>query len=259
MIRSLIALIALSSAAADFAAPEFTIDLDAAPEKRWATAATSLLNQHGWENGYGKVIAYIDNLIGGHDRWVKLEPTLQKVGAKLAPEYQAEIKGLHDTVVKLGYGDHCTHGQLIFMQFYYEADNACTSIVAQRSNGTVFLARNQDYPPPFTLVMIHAVFTRGGKKMYEGTGYAGTIGLATGFVAGGWAASLNARGYALKGKPEGLAAALEAARKGAQIAPIFVRQAMDAITLRGGAGGSDQFAQARARSQPAHQGCHAPT
>ena len=44
------------------------------------------------------------------------------------------------------------------------------------------------------------------------------------------------------GKPEGLAAAIDAAKKGAQVAPIFVRQAMDAITLRAG-GGGDQFAQ----------------
>ena len=77
--RSLLALLAVSGASADFAAPEFSIDLDADPAKRWETAATTLVNAHGWENGYGKVLSYIDNLIGGHDRWVKLEPTLQKV------------------------------------------------------------------------------------------------------------------------------------------------------------------------------------
>jgi hypothetical protein len=40
------------------------------------------------------------------------------------------------------------------------APRSCTSMVAQRSNGTVYLARNQDYPPPFTLVMVHAIFTK---------------------------------------------------------------------------------------------------
>jgi len=39
--------------------------------------------------------------------------------------------------------------------------------------------RNQDYPPPFTLVMVHYIFMRKGKVLYQGTSYAGTIGLST--------------------------------------------------------------------------------
>ena len=42
-----------------------------------------------------------------------------------------------------------------------------------------FSGRNQDYPPPFTLVMIHAIFMRRGVKVYEGTTFAGTVGFVT--------------------------------------------------------------------------------
>ena len=179
-------------------------------------------------DGFKKVEADVDKLIDAYN-------------SSISPEYYREMAGI-GTSLKISYHD------VLMANMFYEItgvletplDNmwgngslarSCTSIVAQRANGTVYLARNQDYPPPFTAIMIHAVFTRGGKTVYEGTTYAGTIGLSTGFVAHSWAASINARDDALKGTAEGLHAALAAARNGAQIGPIFVRQAMDAIAL----------------------------
>jgi N-acylethanolamine-hydrolysing acid amidase len=120
---------------------------------------------------------------------------------------------------------------------------ACTSLVCQRSNGTVYLARNHDYPPPFSAVMFRAVFVRDGQTLYEGTTFAGTVGLSTGLYRGnrklrlssdntvtetqGWAVSINARDdNATVSERAGLAVA--AALKGGKIFPIITREAMDA-------------------------------
>lgn len=111
--------------------------------------------------------------------------------------------------------------------FNQSSPRSCTSIVAQCSNGTVLLARNQDYPPPFSLIQTHAVFTRGGKKIYEGTMFAGTIGLATALrhnaPMGSWAVSINARSNRLNGVQQ----VAKAARAGAASFLNMVRDAME--------------------------------
>jgi N-acylethanolamine-hydrolysing acid amidase len=104
---------------------------------------------------------------------------------------------------------------------------SCTSLVAQRSNGTVYIARNQDYPPPFTLLMVHAIFQRANKTVYQGTTYAGTIGLSTAAIFSpgeGFALSIDARDNPHQGTPEGQAAAIAAANRGAAIFPMITRQ-----------------------------------
>ena len=114
-----------------------------------------------------------------------------------------------------------------------DLSRSCTSLVARRANGTVYLGRNQDYPPPFTLVMTHVTWRKNGKSLFEGTTFAGTIGVATGMShPGRWAVSINARDNPEQGKPKGIERAIAAANNGAFIFPILMRHALQ--TLSGG-------------------------
>lgn len=93
------------------------------------------------------------------------------------------------------------------------------------------MARNQDYPPPFTVVMFHGVFVKGGRTIFEGTTYAGTIGVSTGMsrLDPGWSVSINARSNPAQGTPGGIKFAVEAARQGAFIFPVLMRWALQTL------------------------------
>lgn len=170
---------------------------------------------------------------------VAVNELVHAVNASMPSQYVEEMNGIATALASEG----IDFTDVMMANLFYEitgvtdtplssaAARSCTSMVAQRENGTVFLARNQDYPPPFTLVMVHAVFTRGGRIVYEGTTYAGTIGLSTAMtqLRPGWGVSINARGNPLKGTAEGLVDAIAAARLGGSIFPVLVRQAMDDI------------------------------
>jgi hypothetical protein len=221
----------------------FVIDLDAPPERRWA--ATVKAKQAG-------ILGLLDllrplfeasaplltaELIAAYNASGSLHsaPTYMR-------EYLGEMRGIAEVLAPHG----VSYRDVLMANLFYEISGigktplsatlarSCTSLVAQTANGTVLFGRNQDYPPPFTLVMIHAVFQRGGQTVYEGTTYAGTVGLSTGFSSGphGWAVSVNARdipsGWPAQGSEGAKRDGVKAARTGAAILPILARQGFDA-------------------------------
>lgn len=204
----------------------FEVNLDLPPEKRW----TKIIQEKE------KALRLLLGIL--KPEFIKHKVTFDLIAgcnASMPQEYIREMQGIADAVANITFED------VLMANLFYEitgvADTpfdlsrSCTSIVAQHANGTVFLARNQDYPPPFTLVMIHAIFTKGGKKVYEGTTYAGTIGLSTAAVPGGWAVSINARSNSLcsKDRDECQKKAVASAASGGAIFPIFTRQTIDTI------------------------------
>ena len=100
---------------------------------------------------------------------------------------------------------------------------SCTSIAAQNANGTVYLARNQDYPNMLSPLLYDAIYTRGGKEVYRGTSFVGTVGIATGFVKGVFGVSINARENFRPHEAQ----AHEQCKKGATFFPLQTRQAME--------------------------------
>lgn len=66
---------------------------------------------------------------------------------------------------------------------------------------------------------------------YEGTTYAGTIGLSSAMTHRGttdkWGVSINARGNPLHGTHKGLEEAVASAQAGGSVFPIFTRQACE--------------------------------
>ena len=179
---------------ADSPAPRYTVDLDAPARGRWKTTALDILNNHGWDNSWGQVFSYLNNIIPLKD-WKELDPILKPILYETYPkEITEEIKGLWEVVVENGYSANATEGQLAFMQLYYEIDNFCTSIVAQNPNGTIFHARNLDYSlPGLENITADITWVKGGKPVFYSTQYIGYMGVLTGMRPGGWSVSVNQR------------------------------------------------------------------
>ncbi len=71
---------------------------------------------------------------------------------------------------------------------------ACTSIIAQTANGTLYHARNLDYYFPVLQRLTAQVdFMENGKVLYTGTVFVGYVGLLTGKKPNGFSVSLNQR------------------------------------------------------------------
>lgn len=200
----------------------YDIDLDSPPEQRWVQAAKD--HAH-----YLQALAGIINHIFDKKKSGPLVAALKK---GLVPEYQQEMQGLAAAA-------NITYDSLLAACCYYELtkvhgagdlpdinDKACTSIVAQNDNGTMYLARNFDYPTLFSPLLVNARFTKGGKTAYEGTTVVGTIGLITGVLPGGFAVSIDARGH----HDPTTAQQVKVAENGGFLFVHIARRAMDVVS-----------------------------
>jgi len=98
---------------------------------------------------------------------------------------------------------------------------ACSGIIAQDRNGTVYHGRNQDYPPPFSPLQYDAVFQKQGKTVFEATNFAGIVSIGgTCMVPGKFSVEINARE-----RPGDLATYMADAAAGKPSAANLVRQA----------------------------------
>lgn len=222
----MISLLALATLPTQPQMKQYVINLDAAPENRW----DAVVADHRKE--LRLLIALVDGLLEG------LAPQAAKelVDAVVLPdEMQREMRG----IAKAG---GVSYRQILTANMFYEisevsgvlhsVSKSCTSIVAQHVNGSVMLARNQDYPPPFRALLFQAAFQRHNVTQYVGTTYAGTIGLSTGMSLATsphsrpWAFSINAR-HAHGAKADLLRVAVAAAKAGGQIFPVMPRLVLE--------------------------------
>jgi len=208
---------------------EYVVDLDRVPEERW----TGIVKDKKLE--IKALLAGLKGAFKKHEDQV--DELLVALNSSLPDEYGREINGIaaaievevKDILMANAFYELTAFVDNPLPVFYNQMMRACTSIVAQNDNGTVYLARNMDYPDPFTAVMIHAVFVKDGRRLYEGTTFASTVGLSTGFVPGGWAISQNARTNPDHGSATSRAGAVTAAKAGASMFPILPRLAMDSL------------------------------
>jgi hypothetical protein len=203
---------------------KYTINLDLEPEDRW----TEIVEDHKTE-----IVAILDilrPLFSG-------DAQKQLLNAVIVPdEFKRELQGMAKLV-------NATYEDALMGTMFYELSavsddlpeewkfvgtKACTGIVAQNSNGTVFHARNQDYPPPFAPLQYDGTFMKDGKVLFEGTSFAGIIGIGgTCMSPGGFSVSIDARST----HTPKLAEALELAKSGAHFsAPTITRE----VCARGG-------------------------
>jgi len=81
------------------------------------------------------------------------------------------------------------------INYLYELDAYCTSIIGRMSNKTLFLARNLDFyfPEETRKLLFIAHFYQGEHLVFEAPMFAGTIGIYTAQKPGAFALSVNER------------------------------------------------------------------
>lgn len=167
--------------------PTYQISLDASPETRW-NEVVGAYNQSMWAT-----VQLMESWIPAEIRGPVTE-MLADMGAALeqyipAP-FAQEMQGIAQA-------SGIAPGLVVLSNLVYELTSACTSIVAQADNGTIFHARNLDFGlgGPFTAdLTVDALavdFVEGGQLRYTGVTYAGYVGLLTGQRPGFFSVSVD--------------------------------------------------------------------
>lgn len=83
----------------------------------------------------------------------------------------------------------------MMMNYLYELDAWCTSIVARMSNGTVFMARTLDFyfPNATRKIMYVARYQRGDTLLFEAPTFAGMTAVFTGYKPKAFSLAINER------------------------------------------------------------------
>uniref|UniRef100_A0A671YNA4 N-acylethanolamine-hydrolyzing acid amidase n=1 Tax=Sparus aurata TaxID=8175 RepID=A0A671YNA4_SPAAU len=158
----------LAACRAQFAPPTVNISLDEDPEVRWAPL-TKVFDVEYLKKAAAEVI---DSTV---PKWVHqaLIPIVTAL-EKYVPQPYGEIRGMASNL-----GGSLS--DVIILNFAYEVTAFCTSIVAQDKNGHVYHGRNLDYPHDVLRNMtVNVVFLKNGEVAYQGTTFAGYVGLWTG-------------------------------------------------------------------------------
>jgi len=109
-------------------------------------------------------------------------------------QYAQEVKGCA-TAMGIPYG------WLAVFQLGYEVSDACTSIISQATDGTVWHARNLDFGAGmgFTSTLknstLQVSFQRGGKTVFTATTFGGYLGVLSGMKPGGFSGTVDTRFY----------------------------------------------------------------
>lgn len=176
-------------------AKTYTINLDLPPEERWNEVVADFKDELKIliKTVYQMVPSSVGKL---------LELATGEFIEKIFPRpYGAEMVGIAN---RLGVAP----AEVLIANIVYELTAygrgqanamACTSIVAQAKNGTIYHGRNLDYGggSPLTAMLRNVTiivdFQENGQTVYMGTTYVGYIGLITGKRPGKFTISLNQR------------------------------------------------------------------
>ncbi|EGD73962.1 hypothetical protein PTSG_05656 [Salpingoeca rosetta] len=162
--------------------PHYVVDLSKPPKERWAHIVKN------YKPEMQDLIRYMKKLLSPKvfdDITVLLGDLDNALGQPWADEMRGAADALDVDV-----------GDVVLANLYYEADTACTSIVAQRSNGTIFHGRNLDFNlPDLQQTTVEVSFQHGeqGPTLYRATTYAGYVGILTGMRPDGFSVSLDER------------------------------------------------------------------
>jgi len=166
--------------------------LDNPPEQRWTEVCSNTAFKQNGQYLYNTVISILPD--GGKDLEILGETLNQYYYPK---DYAAEIVGCANAM-------GIPFGFLSIFQLGYEVSDACTSIVAQDTDGTIWHARNLDFGigMAFTNTLKNSTcqitFTKGGKTLFIATTFAGYIGVLSGMKPQGFSLTIDTRFY-----PEG--------------------------------------------------------
>ena len=169
--------------------PRFALNLDLPPKQRW----TEIMSQYADE--LQRLLVFVRSLVTS-----EVLDLLAVVGLKVETAfpypYNYEIMGIAELLKGVSMGDVILGNVLYELTaFGHGSSKACTSIVAEATNGTIFHGRNLDYSIGKYLrnLTITVDFQSGGQTVYTGTTFAGFIGLLTGQKPHGFTISLDER------------------------------------------------------------------
>ena len=174
------------------AAKRYTINLDLPPQQRWMEVAKDYeeniiqLLQQVKKMAPPKVVSLLSMFGDDVDRYMPHPYGLEMVGIAEALNTSIGDVVLGNTLYEVTAYSHQREKGGVKM---------CTSIVAETINGSIYHGRNLDYSFTDLLrdVTITVDFQQGGKTMYTGTTFAGTVGLATGQKPHAYTISLDER------------------------------------------------------------------
>lgn len=197
--------------------PRFTVDLDRAPEERWAEVAAAYRP------------ALVQLAAQQRATLAPLQPWADRIAAaqREPDEYVREMRG----VVAAVNDSRVTLHDLRLANIQYELTADCTGIVAAAPGGGVVHGRNLDFDSPgMAAITLDVDFARGGRVVYSAATFAGYVGVHTGVRKGAWSLSQNTRIVAdeRRNRTLFLHRTLLAAEGGARSFGILVRELMDA-------------------------------
>lgn len=177
-------------------AKKYAINLDTRPEERWTKMAT----EHSKElrGLISSVINFVEALVP--KSLVEMIRGLQiDIVNDLPYPYGAELLGVAKAA-------NLSAIEAFLANVVYELTafdwgsvnkdfNACTSIIAQTTNGTIYHVRNMDYGYPNFLrnLTVEVDFLENGVVSYTGTTFVGYVGLLTGQKPNKFTVTLNQR------------------------------------------------------------------
>jgi hypothetical protein len=167
--------------------PKYTINLDLPPSQRW----TQICSVPQFKEMAGYLYKTITTLLPG----TVLEELGQEINDHYFPaDYAQEIVGCAS---QLG----IPYGWLALFNLGYEVSDACTSIVAQTTDGKILHARNLDFWDGMgftdTLKDMALIidFQKGGKTVFSTATFAGMVGVLSGFKNNAFSATVDTRFY----------------------------------------------------------------
>ena len=195
VIISVFAVLLVVAQARSHSAPRHSINLDKKPEERW----TELALQYSTEirDLISQILSFAENFLPE-----SVLETIKRMNLDLVNDlpypYGAELLGIARAV-------NLTTAEALVSNLVYELTGfefssgkgirACTSVVAQASNGTIYHMRNLDYEFMETLnkFTVEVSFMENDKVSYTGTTFVGYVGLLTGQKPHRFSVSLNQR------------------------------------------------------------------
>jgi len=171
--------------------PTVVVNLDLPPIERW----TKICNNPVYQQTAQFLVNTVDQLLAGLGGGEFLNEIGQMVNQYYFPvEYAQEIQSCAASLgVPVGWATLFNIG--------YEVSDACTSIVAQTTDGTIIHARNLDFwagmgfTDSLKDMTFIADFQRGGKTLFKATTFAGFVGTLSGMKPGGFSVTIDTRFY----------------------------------------------------------------
>jgi len=172
--------------------PTYVIDLDLPPNQRW----TQICSNETYKAVMGSLLDALEDLFGNSTLLEDLGKTINNY--YYPTEYAQEIQGC---AAAMG----VEYGWLSMVNLGYEVTSACTSIVAQTTEGKIYHVRNMDFWDGIWLtdhlknITITLDFQKGGKTVFYATSFAGYVGVLSGMKPGAFSVSINTRYYPKNG------------------------------------------------------------